>query len=89
MPEEKPPEFEHSPLHSFKTFQFGSPATEPANVHGDDADVGDAIEAFNGLKEAQRTVRLPENEEFFQALEEVLEGAGNVFHKSVAFHLLE
>lgn len=87
MPEDEPREFERPPLHSFKQFQFGGPDTEPVNVPGGDADVGDAIEAFNGLKEAQRTARLPENEEFVQALEESLERAGDTFQKSVAFHL--
>lgn len=73
---------------TFKTFQFGGPDTEPITVPGEDANIGDAINAFSGLKEAQRTARLPENEPFVSALEEAFREEKDLLQRAVALSML-
>jgi DNA-binding XRE family transcriptional regulator len=84
MPEDEPDEEQ-----TFKRFQFGGPDTEPVTVHGEDADIGDAIDAFEGLKEAQRTARLPENEDFVEALARDLRDGKEHLKRAIAISMLE
>jgi transcriptional regulator with XRE-family HTH domain len=71
----------------FKAFQFG-PDTEPVFVPGEDADVGDAINIFNGMQEARRTAELPQNADFVDALEESLQEGRGELEKVVALQIL-
>jgi len=62
MSEEEPPEEEQT----FKAFQFGG--NESVVLPDEDANIGDAIATFNELHEARRTAKLPENEDFVEAI---------------------
>lgn len=83
MSEEKPPEEEQT----FKAFQFGG--NEPVVLSDEDANIGDAINSFNGLTEARRTVRLPENEGFVSALEEALRDGEEHLRRAIALSALQ
>jgi len=84
MPEDEPDEEQ-----TFKRFQFGGPDTEPVTVHGEDADIGDAIDAFEGLKEAQRTARLAPNEDFVEGLAETLRDGREHLKRAIEMSMLE
>ena len=86
MSEDEPPEEQ-----TFKQFQFGD--TRPVVLPDQDADVLDAVNTYHGLREAERTAHLPENEQFVSALEEAFrKGRGHlqkVFALKVLAELLE
>jgi hypothetical protein len=73
---------------TFKEFQFGGPDSESVILHGEDADVGDAIDTFNGLHEARRTARRPENEDFVSGLEGALREQEEHLQRAIAFSIL-
>ncbi len=73
---------------TFKGFQFGGEDTEPVVVPGEDANIGDAINAFNGLRGAQRAARRPENEHFVSALEETFREEKEHLQRAIALSIL-
>jgi hypothetical protein len=73
---------------TFKEFQFGGPDSESVILPGEDAGIGNATNTIDGLHEARRTARLPENEDFVSGLEEALRGSKDRLQRGIALYIL-
>jgi len=71
-----------------KEFRFGGEDTEGVTLPAEDANISDAIDAYAGLKEAQRTAQLPGNGGFVKALEEALRDGEERLRRAVALSVL-
>jgi DNA-binding XRE family transcriptional regulator len=72
---------------TFKAFQLGAKEA-PVAMPGEDANIGDAIQAFNEMHEARRTARLSDNEHFVQGLKEALQNGRDRLEEAVALQAL-
>ncbi|MCS4048186.1 DNA-binding transcriptional regulator YiaG [Salinibacter ruber] len=83
MPDNEPPEDETPRASKAKLFDLGAD-TEPVILSGEDANIGDAIDTFNGLERARRAARRPGNERFVKSLKKTFQEKGPGLKEALA-----